>query len=281
MEPAELEHQVPEDQTTDYEAHHYGTFDMGADPVESPEYNQMSSVDFTGEGLEDYSEPNPDDANSYDLWVNAEYATGGASEDQQYYYDESQEQNVGSGEEPIPEHASFENEEYEYDPCPYPDSTFDETFFAAPSLQVFQIDETSSLEDYKPQPSNRPPRPQKRVPAEETTTSEHHNMDNNHWAWSPSCDSVPQETSLIRSAYSYSTNHLSQLQPTSRPQTADPLRPLHLTDTVDDGDEPYEISLLTPSIRLPRTSSPSQSQTTRPVTSHLKRPHSLPNGLRA
>jgi hypothetical protein len=276
LEGAEVDNETH--QEPPFNENHESTFEMSNDPEELPE---SPPFEHMGSELVDDPTPIPDDQNSYDLWVNdTDYvAEDGASFDQQYYYDEDQAYAGYYAQEPDP----YDHEEYQYEPADAigvsSDSPFDDTFFGAPSLQVLQIDQSTAEEDDLQPSRSRPPRPHKRIP---NTCFPKQEETDNHWAWSSSPENALQGTRPIRSAYSSSSNHLSPHQPTSRPQTADALRPLHLTDTVDDGDdEPYEISLSTPSILLPRGSSPSPSLTNRAVTSHLKRPHSLPTGLRA
>jgi hypothetical protein len=215
-------------------------------------------------------EPEAEDPNCYDIWVNYDQEIEPSNDIQQHEYSNF-EPDFTSPYVGTEWNDSLHNEE----------AVFDETFFSTPSLQVLQFDkpypcvveeeeeeEEEEEDEGKDITSQRPPRPKKKI-ATELQSEE------NQWAWSS--EPQPNQRSL-RSAYSYSTSHLP-LDQSSRPQTAaDPFRPLHLTDTVDDGDdEPYEITFSTPSTLFPRIPSPLTS--TSRIGTQLKRPQSLPTGL--
>lgn len=199
-----------------------------------------------------------EDPNNFDIWVNNDQEIEASDDLPHYQYYEHG-------------NSSHDLEAGWNDFTHNDEAVFDDTFFSTPSLQVLQFDEGCPCEEAEEEvvTSHRPPRPKQNIGPQPPQDEER------QWAWSS--DSQPSQKS-VRSAYSYSTNHLPLVQ-SSRPQTAaDPSRPLHLTDTVDDGDEPYEITFSTPATLLPRISSPI-IPTSRTGSSQMKRPHSLPNGL--
>jgi hypothetical protein len=256
----------------DHPEPNYNDDALGAD---DQEYDQPDSWKFAEEDVDHEEEtyfvahPVEGDPNHYDIWMNNDDQEIEPNYDHQQYEYSNFEHDLGT-----------EDYNSAYDETAAT-TAFDETFFSTPSLQVLHFDQPSPCEEEEGMAlmSHRPPRPKKNI-VMEVHDEYHEESQSQQWAWSSSpvsSDPQPNQRSL-RSAYSYSTNHLA-LDQTSRPQTADPSRPLHLTDTVEDGDEPYEISFSTPSILPPRVSSPHIPTSRVGSSQQLKRPHSLPNGL--